>query len=372
MVINMIGTLGNQELFREYVRENNLEELEKALEPFLDRMPNWLSVRVRCGRCSSRIAGITPLYDNSAHPPDGNRRVKPSSGIMPLADTVENGMSLIAAWEEMFPEATRFCEIRVPAQDIYNSKQMSTALANSGYSIEAVMPNFFTIAGKSYTVNDYAKNKPERLQELPERSWLIPRVLEEVFWNNQIQPLQEKELEDLCKNLRERYEIRRAIPEDAEGIVNLMQRTYRSYGTFDIATTMPKMIEDNSDTGPIVYVARRLNNHEVVATGTMERGPFSTAEFSDVAVDIANNGCCGLGTALCYIASQEARWNGTRHFYSDDVPHPGINKIVKRMGARLCGIHENHVRIMTNQLYEEMKRDPLSMDLMVCEWSQCP
>ncbi|GEM_PF-3302872 len=368
----MIGTTGDQELFREYVRENDLGELEQALEPFLHKMPNWLSVRERWGRCSSRIVGVTPIYDNSAHPPDGNRRVKPSSGIMPLARNIEQGMRLIEAWEELFPEATRFCEIRVPAKNIYNSEQMSIALANSGYGIEAVMPNFFTIAGKNHTVNDYAKNKPERLRELPERSWLIPRVLEEVFWNDQIRPLQEQEIIDLRNNLQERYEIRRAKPEDAEGIVNLMQRTYRSYGTFDLATTMPRMIEDSSNTGPMVYVARRLNNHEVVATGTMERGPFSTAEFSDVAVETGNNGGCGLGTVLCFVATEEARYEKVRHFYSDDVPHPGINKIVKRMGARLCGIHENHVRIMSNQLYEEMKRDPLSMDLMVCEWSQCP
>ncbi len=359
----MIGTLGNQNLFRYYTRSHGLHELEREVEPYLERMTNWLGVYPSH---SNKILAVTPKYDNSANPPAGNRRVKPSSGIMPLAESYDSARFLIETWENMHPNATRFCEVRVPVGDAFGSENVSRALTDSGYRIEAIMPNLFTINGKQYTVNDYARNKPERLSEFPERNRIIPQVMQEVFWNEEVQRLTMPELENLCRNVERAYEIRRARSNDAEGIVSLMQRTFRNYGTFDIATAMPAMIEEASPTASIVYVAKRRENGKIVATGTIERSPFGFGEFTDTAVDQDNFGNNGLATALAYRASSEARQRGITHYYSDNIPHPAISKVAKRLGAVFRGIHENHVRIMTHQLYEQIRRDPDSLDLIVC------
>ncbi|MCX6708892.1 MAG: hypothetical protein NTW67_04580, partial [Candidatus Woesearchaeota archaeon] len=161
------------------------------------------------------------------------------------------------------------------------------------------------------------------------------------------------------------YEIRRARPDDAQGIVGLMQRTFRNYGTFDVAIAMPAMIEDNSPTAPIVYVATRKENTDVIATGTVEKSAFGFGEFTDLAVDALFCRNNGLATALGYRVMQEARQKGMRHYWTDSVPYTTISKVIKKMGVRLSGIHENQVRINTHQLYEIIKRDPDSMDLIV-------
>jgi len=359
----MIEELGDQRMFIHYARTHGLHGLEREIAPYYSRIPKWLGVYPSH---APNILAVTPIYDNSEDPPGGNRRVKPSCGIMPLAESYDVARFLIEAWENMHPKATRFCEVRLPVDDVFGSDNMSRALTDAGYRIEATMPNLFTIDGREYTVNDFARNKPERLSEFPERNRIIPRVMQEVFWNEQVRRLTIPEIEGLCKNLENTYEIRRARPEDAEGIVRLMQRTFRNYGTFNIATAMPEMIQDNSPIASIVYVARRKDNGEVVATGTLERSAFGFGEFTDTAVDQDNSGNIGLATALAYRASLEARQKGITHYWSDNIPSAAISKVAKRLGAVFCGIHENHVRIMTHQLYELIRRDPDSLDLIVC------
>ncbi|MCX6708051.1 MAG: hypothetical protein NTW67_00170, partial [Candidatus Woesearchaeota archaeon] len=190
----MIEELGDQRMFIHYARSHGLHELEREMEPYFQRMPTWLAVY---SKSSGQIRAVTPINDNSANPPEGNRRLKPSSGLMPLADSYESARFLIETWERMHPNATRFCEVRTPVGGAFGSENVARALADTGYRIEAIMPDLFTINGRQYTVCDYARNKPERLSEFPERNTILPRIMQEVFWNEKVQRLTIPELENL-------------------------------------------------------------------------------------------------------------------------------------------------------------------------------
>ena len=310
------------------------------------------------------------MNDDSAERPRGNRRVKPSSEIMPLAFDYESADFLISSWEGLYGDATRFCDIRIPVDGLSSHcAHFADALTHNGYRIEAIMPNLFTIDGVEHTVADFAKNSPERTGEFTQRVMLIPRVFHDVLWNDDVRRLSAAELESLRSRLEESFQIRRANSVDAHDIVNLMRSTFPAYGTFSLEETIPLLVCEGS--GSMLYVSRKRHGGELAGVCAVDIKPFGFGELTDVAVshEVGGNGN-GLGTGMCYAALVEARESyGVRHFISDDVPHPAMNKISKKLGGRYCGLHENQVRIITYQLHAALGSIPDSMDLIVCSGS---
>lgn len=357
--------IGGQEMFRQYLAQNRVEYLLPEIEPYLDRFPNWFGL---VSGESAHIYAVSPVLDDSRERPEGNRRVKPSSELCPFAINEYAGLELLRRVEMAFPDSTRYCGIKAPVEEIAGIGRWESVLGQLGYRAEAFMPSLFTINGKDYTVADYARNRPERLSEFPEGHRLISRVMEEVVWNNDVRALLAEELAEHARRISETHSIMRATVGDVEGIVSLLVDIFPIYGTCNLETTIPDMIGDRRSCAPLVYVARRRDG-EVVGTCTIERYPFKYGELTDVAVHQSEAGN-GLGTTLCYLALSEARETyGLRHFFSDDVPSLGMNKIAKKLGAVYSGIHENQVRISTRELSTQIGRVPQSTSLVVCTGS---
>lgn len=353
---------GGTELFYSFVDEHGLDYIKREVEPFLPVLQHWIGV----GPSRRRIEAVTP-YRNDM---ERNRRIKPSSETTPFSVSRQAARGLVRRIDsemERYPPAERICDIRVPVEETEFTVGVADALSEAGYVIEAINPNLYTINGRSYTVNDFGKTSMGRLAAFPQRSRFLARVFEEVIWNPDVKkPFSLPVLRNKISSSSD-YEIRRARIEDSEGVVSILERTFPEYGTCNLRETMPRMIADTSPIAPVVYAAVRKSDNSVVATCTNERNPFNFAELTDVASN-AN----GLGTAICYLSLVAAReLYGVKNYWSDDVPHPSMNRVSKQLGAVFSGIHPVQVRITTRQFQTDpdpaymLTETPRAMDLFV-------
>ncbi|MBI4143759.1 GNAT family N-acetyltransferase [Candidatus Woesearchaeota archaeon] len=334
----------------------------EELRPFLEK--EHCSISAVVNGCLQALSFFT--YDI-----ERNSRVKPTSELIAFAATRQSAFDLVGYWKTHFSPVNgcqRLCNIRVALDDICGSRFIAEALNAHGFRVEAVLPDYFKIGEHSFSVAEYAFNTSERDAVFPERDALLPKIMNDVFLNSDVVAYPNAWLNSMCKKLSGAFELRRAVLNDSAMIVELLSHVFPIYGTCNLAEAIPVMLSNNSSVAPIVYVSADRTSGRVVGTCTVEKYPFATAELTDVAVHPDFNGN-GLGTALCYLALCEARCHGVLHYYCDDVPDSPMNKVAKRLGASLCGIHRCHVRISTRNLRDALGRDDAYVDLVVCSGS---
>ncbi|MBI4167650.1 MAG: hypothetical protein HY515_01700 [Candidatus Aenigmarchaeota archaeon] len=363
--------------FDNFTQQHGLGHVFAAVEPYASRLPNWLGVRD-----GKEILAITPYIDDSADFGKGNRRVKPSSEIMPFSVDPDAAEALVETWQNAFPNATRYGNIRVPNVNEHVQKGLgmvgvAEALRKHGYKVEAANNGLFYAAGQRYDVEDFAKIDPSRLELFPERGTEWFKKMERLVRNGAAEPPRNSSA-TLVDHFLETHDLRRARPEDLEKVIDLLTDVFPVYGTYDLRSTMRHYVtEQHQSASPlsIVYVAIDRETGRADSSVTVERSAFGTSELTDV----ANRGKVnGLGYMLSVLSLLDAEQLGTRTWWTDAVPAIGMNKLARRLHGRFAGndlspddldyvpgIHRTTVKLTTKELEELLGRRPHAMDLLV-------
>lgn len=365
-----VGT-NNFRDFDEFTQQHGLGHVYTEVEPYAGRLPNWLGVRD-----GSKILAITPYQDDSADFGKGNRRVKPSSEITPFAVDPEAADALVETWENTFPNATRYGNIRVPVVNESTQKGLGVvgvaeALRRRGYTVEAVNSGLFYVAGQHRDVEDFAKVDPERLELFPERneSW-FKKIEEQV--NSRVDVFDPEKARKVLERVQESHKLRQAQPKDVPGLVYVLKETFPFYGTYNLDEAMPRLVAAQSSGAvpSLVYVAERIRDGKIDATVTIERSPFRFGELTDVAAldpDTGHVKTNGVGFTLSYVALSHAASMGMKSWWTDAVPAPEMNNLASRLDGTYDGMHVATVKLLTKQIKARHfpNHNPLVMDLFV-------
>ncbi|MBI2085695.1 MAG: hypothetical protein HYT71_04240 [Candidatus Aenigmarchaeota archaeon] len=366
-----VGT-NNFRDFQTFADQQGLGEIYAEIAPYGDKLQHWLGIRD-----GKKILAITPYQDDSADFGKGNRRVKPSSEITPFAVDPEAADALVKTWEDAFPNATRYGNVRVPVASGPGQKKLAIAgvadaLRKHGYLVEADNDSMFFIAGHYFDVKDLAKVSPERLALFPERDeeWFTKLQHQVASIESEFNPaLAKKALE----RIKESHYLRQAELRDVPGLLHVLKETFPFYGTYDLAEVMPKLVDaqfNGSSVPSLVYVAERKSDGAIDATVTVERSPFRFGELTDVAAlnpDTGRVKTNGVGFALSYEALRHAGRMGMKTWWTDAVPAPEMNSLAKKLGGSYAGTHVATVKLLTRQIKARHfpNHDPLVMDLFI-------